>query len=510
MTQTAKGRTAPTVEAFRPYPVDALPDPLRGFVAAGADAIGCDASYLALPLLTAAGAAIGTTRQLIVKRGWAVYPILWAAIVGESGTSKTPAFRLALRAVRERQREMLARQAEELAAYEIALARYERDFAQWKRTKAGGQDIDPPTKPQPPEGGRIIVSDCTVESLAPILLANPRGLLLLRDELNAWLGSFDRYANGKGSDSANWLSMHGGENIIVDRKGHPRTIFVPSAAVAVCGGIQPGILHRALGSEHRESGLAARLLLTCPPRRPKKWTDRDIPPAIEQDIAAMFDRLYGLQAGADDQGNWRPVPIGMNADARQVWLDHFAKHAQEQVTLAGELAAAWSKLEETPARLALILHYATWQPGDTDRVDEPTMAAAVTLTDWHKAETKRCYGLLAESEQQAELRRLVDWIRNRGGAVTARELMQGPRQYRGAADAAEAMLESLVKGGYGTWKDSSPTDRGGRPTRVFLLGSGGNGYETPAKPKENRGSVAVAGVATRKTQADDGDEWGEV
>jgi hypothetical protein len=36
-------------EQFRPFPVDALPEPVREFVAAGAKAIGCDPSFLALP-----------------------------------------------------------------------------------------------------------------------------------------------------------------------------------------------------------------------------------------------------------------------------------------------------------------------------------------------------------------------------------------------------------------------------------------------------------------------------
>jgi hypothetical protein len=90
--------------AYRPFPVDALPEPIRGFVAAGARAIGCDPSYLALPLLTAIAAAIGNTRRLELKRGWSAPPILWGAIVGESGTAKTPAFRLVMRPVRERQR----------------------------------------------------------------------------------------------------------------------------------------------------------------------------------------------------------------------------------------------------------------------------------------------------------------------------------------------------------------------------------------------------------------------
>ena len=232
---------------FALFPVDALPEPLRGFVAAGAKAIGCDPSYLALPMLTAIAAAIGNTLRIQLKRGWTAPAIVWAAVVGESGTAKTPAFKLAMRPIRERQRKALERHAEATRQHEADLAHYEKALAEWKRAK--NSTDEPPEKPEAPQAERCIVSDTTVEALAPLLLANARGLLLARDELAGWIGSFDRYAGGKGgADAAHWLSMHNGESIIVDRKtGNPRTIFVPQAAVSVCGGIQPAILHRALG-----------------------------------------------------------------------------------------------------------------------------------------------------------------------------------------------------------------------------------------------------------------------
>jgi hypothetical protein len=54
---------------YEPFPTDALPSPVRGFVEAGAEAIGCDAAYLALPMLTALASAIGASRRLVLKRG---------------------------------------------------------------------------------------------------------------------------------------------------------------------------------------------------------------------------------------------------------------------------------------------------------------------------------------------------------------------------------------------------------------------------------------------------------
>jgi hypothetical protein len=482
--------------AHRPFPIDALPDPIQGFVDAGARAIGCDPSYLALPLLTAIAAAIGNTRRLELKRGWSVPPILWGAIVGESGTAKTPAFRLVMRPVRERQRKSLKRHAEEMKQHEANLARWEKDVAAWKRDKNAASN--PPQKPDPPQAERFIVSDTTVEALAPILLANPRGLLLSSDELAGWIGSFDRYAGkGKaGADSSKWLSMFNAESIIVDRKtGISRTIHVPQAAVCISGGIQPAILQRALGIEHRESGLAARLLLTCPPRKAKCWTEADIDPGAEAELARLFDRLFELQPTVGDDGEARPVQVGLSADARAEWRSYYNAHAIEQADLTGDMAAAWSKLEEYAARLALVLHFTRWAANDptlasADRVDVVSMNAGIVLANWFKHEARRVYAMLDESDTDRDQRRLVEWTNGKGGTVTPREVRQGCRWLKGPG-AAETALEELARAGLSSWQHVPTTAKGGRPARAFVLSTPSTVNETPAKPQESESCVDV-------------------
>ena len=512
---SSTGRTpdtaTPTVEPFRPFPVDTLPEPLDSFVDAASQAMVCDPSFVALPVLAALASAIGSTRRVVLKSGWSEPAILWAAIVGESGTTKTPAFRLAMKPLRDLQGKALQAHANEMQRHETDLAHYEKDLTRWKRDKG---DSDPPEKPECPSAIRYIVSDTTTEALAPLLLTNPRGLLLGRDELAGWIGSFDRYTSGRGGgDAAHWLSMHAGEALVIDRKtGIPRTIFVPQAYVSVCGGIQTGTLNRALGVEHRENGLAARLLLTCPPRRLKRWTEADIDPRAEAELARLLGRLYDLEPAVDEDMNPVPVFVGMTAGAKRLWVDFFNAHGLEQVDLSNELSAAWSKLEGYAARLALVVHYARWAADDVslqhpDRIDADSMRRAVTLTEWFKQEARRVYGVLGETDEQRDQRQLVEWIQRRGGAVAARDLQQGPRQYRGSSDAAEAALEELVKAGFGSWQDLPTTDKGGRPGRVFQLGNSGNGYTTPENPEENRGSVAVASVASPETQDD---QWGEI
>jgi hypothetical protein len=383
----------------------------------------------------------------------------------------------------ERQRRALEQHAEAMRTHEADLAWFEKMFAQWKKDKTAA---DPPAKPAVPEAERCIVSDVTVESLAPLLLANPRGLLLARDELAGWIGSFDRYAGGKGgADAAHWLSMHNAEGIVVDRKtGLPRTIFVPAAAVCLTGGIQPGILRRALGTEHRESGLAARLLLACPPRQAKRWTEADIDPHLEAQIACLLDRLFALQSAIGD-GEPRPELVKLTPAAKTEWTAFYNSHARELSDLSGDLAAAWSKLEEYAARLALVVHFSRWGADDptlqsADVVDESSMASGVRLAEWFKHECRRVYSLLSETDEDRDRRRLAEWLDGKGGSATAREAQQYCHWLK-ASGAAEAALEELAKAGWGHW-EPTPAGRRGQPTRRFVLSTPSTVYANDKKP----------------------------
>src|SRR5262249_40798065 len=102
---TSAAKKVRTGDASQPFPGDALPEPIREYVRQGSLALGCDPAYLALPALTTVASAIGNTRTLRLKKGWDEPCIIWSAIVGESGTLKTPAFKHAVRhlyAVQER------------------------------------------------------------------------------------------------------------------------------------------------------------------------------------------------------------------------------------------------------------------------------------------------------------------------------------------------------------------------------------------------------------------------
>lgn len=461
-------------EGYCPFPVDLLPDPLRSLVEVGSESMVCDPAYVALPLLVSVAAAIGTTRAIELKRSWRESPILWAMIVGDSGTLKTPAAELALEPLRQQQEQMFSRNVTAAAEHERAVELYQTALAAWRREGAEGA---PPAKPTPPAMERCIVDDATIEALAMILRDNPRGVAVLRDELAGWFLSFDRYSKG-GGDEQRWLELFNGRGMTIDRKSSLMPVVVKRAAVSIFGGIQPGVLQKVLDPNRRASGMAARFLMAMPPRRPKVWTDADVPDEVRIRTAGLFESLFELKHDCGLLGG--PVALPMTSSAKARWVAFYNEHGQEQASLSGDLAAVWSKLEGYAAKLSLMMHCVRVAAGDRSvesayEVDRDSIERGIALTRWFADEALRVYRLFGiqpgghrvELERE-EAAKLVELIARHGGTIAPWELTRATRQYP-TTKAAEGVLQALQAMGLGRFETRHPSSRGGRPSRVFKL-----------------------------------------
>ena len=452
---------------FIPFPVDELPSVLAKFCTEVAAAVGCDTSFPALACLTACAAAIGTSRQLCIRFGWFAPPIIWSVLVGESGTQKSPPFRIATAPLKERQKRDIDAFSAANSQYVTDLIAYKREHKSWEKNCEGEE----PRQPNRPLRRRCIVQDSTIEALAPILSVNPRGVLLARDELSGWLAGFDKYSNkaSASSEVPKWLEIYNCESITIDRKtGDEKFTYVRQPSVSICGGIQPGILARCLTNEHKENGLQSRLLMTFPPRQPKQWRDDELSPATQLAYSNCIRDLFELQ-GDDSSGECKPATLKLSPAARALFKDYVNKTGREQSAMQGHLASQWSKLEEIPARLAIILHcvqQVTTGVVDYWTIDGPTMQAAINLGEWFKNETLRIGRILVEPEVIREARHLAMWIQAQGGRITARNLCKLRRDIVSSED-AELKLMKLVELEFGTWQ-------GVHKSREFLLNQQGS------------------------------------
>ena len=450
--------------SYKPFPRFALPDVAANYITQASESIGCDEAYIALPLISALASAVGNTQRIQLKNDWREPCIVWTAVIGESGTHKTPAQRLALQYLQDKQKHANEQFQVQQEQYEIEQLDYEDRFKAWRKSKNSEQ----PIKPQSPILRRYLCNDITVEALTTRLQDNPRGIMIVRDELAGFFESMDAYKQGSG-DVAQYLEMFQGNPMQVDRKsGNTPVIYVPKASVSITGGIQPDALRRSLGKRNIENGLAARFLMANPPRKAKQWTDSIIEHQTIQRMGEVFDALLNLSFIGEDEPNSWPL----TDDAQSLWIDFYNEHNQQQSNLAGELAAAWSKLEAYAARFALLIHLVRIADQDCSAdmkcVDVTSMLQAIELINWFCEETKRVYGMLREDGESKDTRELVSFIEKQGGIVSLRELMRSGPCFKNA-DLAKRKLETLVSVGVGKWVSPSSNKNGGRPTFRFQL-----------------------------------------
>jgi DNA polymerase I-like protein with 3'-5' exonuclease and polymerase domains len=456
------------LQPYRPFPTAALPEPLGEYVRQGAQALGCDPAYLALPALAANASAIGNTRTIRLKSGWEEPSIIWSAVVADSGTLKSPAWRRAVAHLFRVQKRWRQEFKEKQARY-----REELEEHRAREKEAKEQGTVPGPGPEEPTLQRVVCSDTTIEKLAELLEDNPRGLLVSRDELSGWLGSFTRYKGKQGgTDLPNWLEIFNAGTIIVDRKTGSRPhYFVERAAVSVAGGIQPKVLSRACTAEFLDSGGCARLVLAMPPKLSKRWSELEVDPEVERAYQDALDRLLALDFDVRDDEQV-PHVLRLSPEGKKVWVNFYNAWAQEQAAAEGEMAAALAKLEAYAARFALLHHVVTCVGLDVDdrrEVGPRSVEAGIALARWFADEARRVYATLTESPEEHDTRRLVEFIRAHGGRITTRQLMRGNCRRYPDAESAEAALAALVEAGLARWTTPQTSRKGGKPVKAIDL-----------------------------------------
>jgi len=327
------------------FPTEALPRTLRKFVEEAAASIGCPPAYLGVPMLATLASAIGNSRVLEVKTNYSESATLYTAIIGDPGSSKTPALNLATAPASKKQQE-LERE------YREALAQYNRENRRWEDEIYEDFTPDPP---QEPVYQRTVVQDITVEALTERLVDNPRGLLSNNDEISGWVRSMDQYKGGKGNDRQFWLSTWSNNPIFVDRKGRKDPLMVPRSFVAIVGGIQPGILSEL--KNDREDGLLDRFLFSFPDPLPTRWSDTEISEETMAAYEGIYEGLYGFSVDTDENRNPSPRLVTFTPQAKRVFIDAYDSLSEEMESpdFPQHLKGPWSKMRSYLARISLII-----------------------------------------------------------------------------------------------------------------------------------------------------------
>ncbi|MEL4895476.1 DUF3987 domain-containing protein, partial [Crocosphaera sp. Alani8] len=378
-----------------------------------------------------------TKLELIKSTQFYAKPILYTGIVAESGSAKSPTMKTIISPFKKLQNEADAR-------YKEQLEEYQEDMRAWKATKKDDRDEEP-SPPAPPR--EYFTGDATSEAISKIQSDQPdKGFLMEFDELSGLIKSANAYRGGKGTDAEKILSGRDGTGIKVNRASGKR-LSNPRSTFSITGGIQRDVLKQQMGDRKDSQGHWARFLWAVMPIREAKFPDDEPPIYINSILENLYRKIEALPA----------IDYTLSPEAREIYAQWFRKLEKSKMDEPNQaLRAAYAKMKQFVGDIALLL--ATIENAFYDEelevvISERIMRIARKLSAVYLRQIKLVYGEADTNDGNLSpiFKKIIE-LSNRKGKVTAREAIQGIREFQKSklsSDQIREMFNELVEMGYG-------------------------------------------------------------
>lgn len=366
----------PAPEMVPGLPAELVPGPLRGWLVEAAGRASIPLELIAAPTVVVAGSIVGRSvgiRPESTRNSWTVVPNLWGGIVAPPGLLKSHAIGEALAPLRPLEAEAREEYQKAKQGAEIKKAALTAELGRLKSRKSGdvdrtgiGEAMQELSECEAWEK-RYSTADATIEKLGEVLADNPRGILLVRDEIAGWLAGFER--PGREGERAFYLeAWNGTGSFTVDRIGRG-TIHIPALCVSVVGSIQPGRLSsyiaEALAGGSGADGLLQRFqVLVWPDGLPEYHrTEGGLDLLARERAFAVYrtlDRLQACNLGATLGGTGGIPCVVFDHEAQELfdcWRDELESRLRgEDLQRTPAFCAHLAKYRSLMPALALLFH----------------------------------------------------------------------------------------------------------------------------------------------------------
>jgi hypothetical protein len=463
------------------FPIEVFPPLLSKWLLRASRGAGVRSDHIAVPLLGVASSLIGTARRVQATTAWLEPLTLWPCVVAQSGDRKTPGLKVVLRPLDRIEKENSPQYREANRAHQMRAQVAKEAMKRWRKAYHEAVNANPPRDPPPmpidaADVGDFIwqalyVQDATIQRLAKLCEARPRGMMQIRDELSGLFASMLRQPGARPF----YLEAWNGARHVVERVDDKRSLTVPNLLVGVIGGFQPDKLARVFAGD--EDGMYARFLYGWPaPPDYNRLTDEVS--EVEPEFQALLTKLIRLP-DEDVNAQFAPRVIPLSGGARNEFEGYRRFVDDLKRGLDGRDRQWLVKSESQVLRLAATLTYLNWAssrdvPSDVtgldmisaamepDEVTELSMADAIKLMReyfWpHARAALRQIGL---TDRHKHLRRALRWIRaNRSSVVSLKDIRREALGGSLDADQTRDLLDRLAVAG---WVRLEKTETGGRP-----------------------------------------------
>ena len=387
-----------------PPPVDTVfPADIAALLREDSAAFGVPIEIPVACLLALLSCLVGRSRLISVKYGWTEAGNLWLVIVANSGTGKSPPMKAFFAPAFKMEAAAKRAYDQQLAAYAVQEQVHKRILANYAQGLAKGKPAaQPPVEPKKPSRKQTIIDDVTMEVVGSILNKNPKGLLVLVDELSSFLREMNRYKQDEGSMKSRFMSAHSRAPWQTNRVTDPeRNTLILDPCVAVFAGTQPGVMKKlfqgGIGGIDEESGFLPRFLFVrAVATAPAIFSHQTLSYQSQKILEGIAAHLWAWDIELDSAGNEIPKVVPVSADARALyiaWYDAIAREAY----ISPHNAAVLKKAQAHALRLCLLLHCLDAALARTDGMNpipKDTMQRALRLMDWLLEHQRQCWTLL--------------------------------------------------------------------------------------------------------------------
>ncbi|WP_246789581.1 YfjI family protein, partial [Bartonella vinsonii] len=459
-----------------PFQATQVPTALGRYIYDIADRQQSSLDFVAISALCALAAVIGNGVRIAPKQhdDWQIVPNLWGAIIANPSTGKTPAMKAALKPLFALQTEGFenCQQQKEKAKIEEDLEildKQEKKKQACKALKKGNYEAArailseniSKNKQHDDCVSRFIVNDVTVEKLGELLKENPRGLLLVRDELSGFLANMERVEYQ--SERAFYLETFNGDGqFTYDRIGRG-TIHIPNATLSIFGGIQPARitpLIRALHSGKGDDGLIQRFQMMAWPDENQEWKWNDRPPLKDayKGYEEVFRSFRNKPLGSPKQ----PLVMHFSPKAQELfreWMEKLHRKAKES-KVSGAFQAHLFKMPKTIPSLALIFELVE---GGRSEITFSSLSMALRWEKYLLSHAKRLYAA-GDTLAAEHAKLIVERCDSLPDVFTARDVYKRDWKCLKDKEAVKQALKLLCRTNHIREISVDNSSQGGRPT----------------------------------------------
>ncbi|MBW4635258.1 MAG: DUF3987 domain-containing protein [Iphinoe sp. HA4291-MV1] len=377
---------------------------------------------------------VGT--ELVIHRAmdFSVPPVLFSAVVGESGQKKSPVYRTLIK------KPLRVLQNEVTDNYQRQLAQYECDLSKWEKAP---QEESKPAKPGLPV---YFFTEATGEGIKTQAQETPnKAMFALIDELVGLFNSANQYRGGKGSDKQDMLSYYDGLGQTVLRAGGIK-VDVERIYVSIFGGIQPEVLKEHTKDLKDADGQWARFLFVIQPLAASQLPDDNADINLKELLAACYRRIALL-------------PLCQYKLSREAFKRYQAVYNELELKRVSHpqpgMRAVYSKMEGAIGRLALNLHAVKMAVNGSvvafvdNEISLETVNQAITLAEFYIGQVKTLHAdsKADKGELPALLAKLLEYACSKG-VLTCRDAVTKFNAIKGSSQALDCFRE-LEAMGYG-------------------------------------------------------------